>query len=521
MTTLVSIYPDHAEMGHKNEPPAGLVSIYPDHAEMVYKNETPTRCDQRIMQTEIINYKPKEKILVPYYDGISRLKLFTENMLCDINLKEFNNVAIAGGCLSLILSRSYVDFNKYPNSDIDLFVWGPESETTINKLLIQLHRSNNMLVFKRGRIVTILVRYKQRNIQIINSPLNSLQEILEDFDYSISRVAFNGELFLCTQDYLLSLASQTSLMYREIVDLERIAKLLERGISVVFSENTVIRGAKSYTVFDLFNMNIYEEQTVVEKLNKYLTITDESAERCKLLMQGLYAPGYQLVDTAGYQLMNDQKVSELDKNWKKDYTTSLHNKRNTFVAHDASMIKTVNVMNIVNATTGDKLTRTYLSAFGSDILNIKLENVPLKGWTYVADNFLSLKFAVTNTTPFNLELLKKVEVILTKGQSWHRKFKYKKIKGGREITCVTGNTSKYFDRSEYSQSKYYRGKKLVTSDAIYSKHELYKFVGTLVITPYIHFENGSYPHLTNKLVSFNITQKLPRDFIPPEQLIKL
>lgn len=243
-------------------------------------------------------YEEGEKILVSKNVFEERLNTFTEGHLRNLS---WDNVVLAGGCLSLLLSKNHI-IEDYPTSDVDLFVYGNEDErkNKMQELVAYFHNTGIALTYQRGVIVSVFVRGSKRNFQIINSGWKKADEIIEDFDLSISQIYFDGKQVKCTGTALISLLHQSCLVLKhERVHLSRFIKTLDRGYSLIFpnSEYSILTSNHIYIKEDLLNKIdiLREDMEVVSSMNKYLYVTDEPLERVTYLVKLIFGEKYKLI----------------------------------------------------------------------------------------------------------------------------------------------------------------------------------------------------------------------------------
>lgn len=261
--------------------------------------------------------KENNKPIFNKEDSLRRLEHFTENMLSSIT---WNNVALLGGSLSLILC-THIDYKDHVAADIDLFVWGESPEDrriTINRLLTELRQNLDIVVFQLNMVTTIIIRNKTRNIQIIDSGLKSLNDIVYDFDITTVMAGYDGKNFLANTKYLFSLRTRCCYSFHSRIPIQRIAKTLSRGFSFLFKLNDKIKcNQEDISVWSAYikaneQIDILNDENVVYSENKYLFATDESVNRLTILFRGIFSKLYKLVPEF-IELANDES-------WKIDYT---------------------------------------------------------------------------------------------------------------------------------------------------------------------------------------------------------
>lgn len=237
----------------------------------------------------------QEKLIFDKDIVLQRLDKFCEGMLNGIT---WDNIALLGGSLSIIMC-THIDYNNHPAVDIDLFIWGDNAEArqkTINRLLIELRTNLDIVVFQRNMVITIVVRNKTRNIQIIDSGEKSLADVIYNFDFSISKVGYDGRDFFATPIYLFCLRTRYCYCFKDRIPVERIAKDLSRGFSFLIQQNAKIRcHDQDFPAYELKDIDIFSDESVARSENKCLYATNEPINRLLALMKGLFGRNYKLL----------------------------------------------------------------------------------------------------------------------------------------------------------------------------------------------------------------------------------
>eukprot|EP01091_Cochliopodium_minus_P014082 TRINITY_DN470_c0_g2_i1.p1 TRINITY_DN470_c0_g2~~TRINITY_DN470_c0_g2_i1.p1 ORF type:complete len:1824 (-),score=771.42 TRINITY_DN470_c0_g2_i1:113-5584(-) len=223
---------------------------------------------------EIFKYAKwsKEEEELPKVFPIKKELLKPENGSCIVDSKEFernfnvfsedqlrflnwDNVLAAGGSILASLTpvpgehgtnnktkRKYYHDIAYAGSDIDLFLYGLETEEECNKKLIEIFEAvtesnpKTTIAFRSKHVVTLISEYPYRHIQIVLRQYKTAAEVLMCFDVDACSVGYNGKSVFMTPRAHRALTHQYN-----VVDMERrspsyemrLAKYAERGFSVV------------------------------------------------------------------------------------------------------------------------------------------------------------------------------------------------------------------------------------------------------------------------------------------------
>jgi hypothetical protein len=120
--------------------------------------------------------------------------------------------------------RNYFHNIAYANSDVDLFLYGLETEEQANQKLLEIYEAitdavpNTVICFRSKYAVTLVSQYPYRHIQIILRLYKSPAEILMGFDVDCCAVGYDGKclcvfvfvcvcVFVCFCSYYLFLPS--------------------------------------------------------------------------------------------------------------------------------------------------------------------------------------------------------------------------------------------------------------------------------------------------------------------------
>lgn len=213
-----------------------------------------------------------------------RFEAFTENIFDGFN---WDNVALAGGMLTLLLSSKIEDYTNYKYSDIDLFVYGLRSkEEKINKFkyLLQYFQSRFETVFylvsefqKRFNLVTLVIPGYSRNIQIIMTNRSRPEEVVNNFDSTYINMYYKDGKVMAGLDAIYSWKNMCTYYKNRIIHGKgflrsaRIYKAMTRGFDIYINCNG-FRRQKIRLGLDKINGVMLTD----ELINKIKENTDES-----------------------------------------------------------------------------------------------------------------------------------------------------------------------------------------------------------------------------------------------------
>lgn len=221
--------------------------------------------------------------------------VFTEHQL---KLVDWNNIFVAGGsvlaCL-LPLPKNYKKTNgarrkyfhdiEFPDSDIDIFIYGIEDENKANEKMIKIvNEIKDFLPYSsiaiRGKhAITIVSQYPHRHIQFVVRLYKTKTEILAGFDVDCCSVGYDGTNVYMTPraHYAIMRKCNTVDMTRRSPSYEmRLAKYGKRGFMVEVPN------------YEKYNVNpaLFEKRLdKVQGLGKLIVLdklgNQEAREECK------------------------------------------------------------------------------------------------------------------------------------------------------------------------------------------------------------------------------------------------
>jgi hypothetical protein len=207
--------------------------------------------------------------------------------LCSLNsslykLLELKDIkfAVAGGsivsCLFSVENEINVEWPPNPSVEIDIFTW---SIVEHNKLLYWFKNNFDCHMFTCNSVTSIFIKGEERCIQVIDSGLDKLEDIIDTFDWDVCKIC-------CFNDLNINQ-----------VDLDFHLCVMPGFIRVKFGNR--MYGAKYPT--NMASIQSYkkkvlkQDEFLLEKnLNKHYTYNDESLDEMlsiiKLLYNNNYAP---------------------------------------------------------------------------------------------------------------------------------------------------------------------------------------------------------------------------------------
>lgn len=167
-----------------------------------------------MMRNKFIRTIPgiENKLLIPEIDPIFKERLIEYCNGHDVfEGFDWSNVCIAGGSVTKLLLGIHNDF---PNSDLDLFLYGLKEERDLIRVVVRIVDHLNKYGYviyqgRRGRL-DILSTLTRRKIQIVVSDMPHIYYILDKFDYIHLGCAYDGVNILKTYPCAKSLSTMTT-----------------------------------------------------------------------------------------------------------------------------------------------------------------------------------------------------------------------------------------------------------------------------------------------------------------------
>jgi hypothetical protein len=470
-----------------------------------------------------------QSILLAVHDWKTRLNSFTCAIFENF---DWSNVAICGGCPSLIIKK--FDFDKYPEADIDLFLWGKTADERLTKsqYILDFFRhkygNNDVAAFQRKNVVSIFIRNIERCIQLVDSGLESLASVLNDFDFGVCKVSYNGDKFLASGDYILSLIHQCSSFLTDKTKICRAYKYIMRGYSLLCQSNSVfIMDVKNETTDNIDWKNLRKEQTVLHTMNKYLTFNSQTLERLLFQVQSFYAFDYELVINEitpydfmstwkeGYNLLinnDDDQSSESDQSLESheyNITNSLIPSRENLVSLNENIsdidISYKNYAHPVRFTRAHLTNKTNIICF--ELRNIEIISLGKDSNKNIDSVFIKIDAETKNKIKANCKLFKEL---------FKRDPKYTNHKINipirKQRDNITGQKLRELN-TLFIKVKNCSGYKIYLDNKKLSLSDLDRYIGdsdikaNLIIVPYIYFSQQAHyvaRGITFKLVSMRI-----------------
>lgn len=184
-----------------------------------------------------------ENVVVDADTALARLHEFS----CGVSLGPqfpWENVAIAGGCISKIIGADY-DKKNARQSDFDIFPFGrtfEERSAVFNKLIDYFRDSFGARAYYaiNASVVSIYIKGINRKFQIISSNATSVWSVISKFDMTHVQIAYWNGRFYCTPLAAIAMREKlTRLSNTHSVKAYRLVKALTCGYDVETSKNII------------------------------------------------------------------------------------------------------------------------------------------------------------------------------------------------------------------------------------------------------------------------------------------
>lgn len=212
-----------------------LENVFMHENEYVYQDETEEEKRVPKVLTQCRRLGLTGKAIVSQNEFMSRWTTFTNGIL---NGLDWTNVFCAGGA---ILANLIADNAGYNSSDIDLFLYGLDTDEAANAKLREIHalivRNTGARgdVIRTARAVTILNSHPFRHVQVVLRCYKSPAEVLLGFDIDSCTVGFDGQNVYCMERFKRALTKRYNLVNisrRSLTYEQRLYKYSRRGFAV-------------------------------------------------------------------------------------------------------------------------------------------------------------------------------------------------------------------------------------------------------------------------------------------------
>lgn len=209
---------------------------------------------------------------------MSRWSTFTSGIL---NGLDWTNVFCAGGA---VLANLVADNSSYGGSDIDLFLYGLDSDEAANAKLREIHAlvvrntGGRGDVIRTARAVTILNAAPYRHLQVVLRVYKSPAEVLLGFDIDSCTVGFDGQNVYCMERFKRAMTKRYNLVNisrRSLTYEQRLYKYSRRGFAVA-----VPNLDKSRVNPDILKKSL-KEVFGLSKLLLYDSLSQQNIERTR------------------------------------------------------------------------------------------------------------------------------------------------------------------------------------------------------------------------------------------------
>jgi hypothetical protein len=212
-----------------------LENVFQHEDEFVFQDETEDEKRVPKLLTQCRKLGLTGKAIVSQNEFTARWNTFTNGIL---NGLDWKNVFCAGGA---VLANLIADNAGYNSSDIDLFLYGLDTDEAANAKLREIHalivRNTGARgdVIRTARAVTILNTHPFRHVQVVLRCYKSPAEVLLGFDIDSCTVGYDGNNVYCMERFKRALTKRYNLVNisrRSLTYEQRLYKYSRRGFAV-------------------------------------------------------------------------------------------------------------------------------------------------------------------------------------------------------------------------------------------------------------------------------------------------
>lgn len=160
------------------------------------------------------------------------------------------NYYIAGGCLRDLFSIGHI------TSDIDVFF---PNRKEVAKAIKALRKNKVKCGFHNKQLANFY--YKKQKIQIIKSFLYpTVQDIINDFDFTVCSVAYDGKAFYCHDGFFYDLAAKRLMINHvrlPLNTLSRVVKYVKKGYTICNANLLILSKEIAKTDFNNPEQNLF------------------------------------------------------------------------------------------------------------------------------------------------------------------------------------------------------------------------------------------------------------------------
>jgi hypothetical protein len=235
--TYRTLFVEDPKNSKLDDPHVMLIDVFSGSKSFVYEKESP---EELAVPKVLCQHRKTNMVGSAIVDSkntfLSNLDLFANNLLAGMN---WSNVFLAGGAVLGSLSNDQKEF--YQKSDIDLFIYGLNTDDEANKKLKEIYnlvaKNSNQkpLVLRTFRAVTILIPFPYRHVQVILRFYKSPTEVLLGFDIDSCCVGYDGDKVWCMERFRRALTKRYNLVNhsrRSTTYEQRLYKYSKRGFAV-------------------------------------------------------------------------------------------------------------------------------------------------------------------------------------------------------------------------------------------------------------------------------------------------
>lgn len=166
---------------------------------------------------------------------------------------DWSNVILSGGTVLGALDKNEL-YRQYKYSDIDLFIYSLDPDVIINKIkyILEFFNKNSKFAIKDyylyDKACTVEFLAGNFKFQLIGIKCEKDINVLENFDLTCNQVGFNGKDIVYTNDFVDAMITRETKTNKEIIQIYRIDKVLDRGFMIAPSSQKIIQANFAYVL---------------------------------------------------------------------------------------------------------------------------------------------------------------------------------------------------------------------------------------------------------------------------------
>jgi hypothetical protein len=216
--------------------------------------------------SRVREFEPNEHTLNTYEDALNNLHKFSYGFLnADF---PWENVVIAGGCISRVLDKRYTCKNSR-QADVDIFIIAktPEERLNVYKNLIEHFKSPRTYYCIRGSVTTVYIVDVMRKFQIVSDNSTNIYDLISRFDLGYLQWAFSNGRFYGTSEAFMAFRHATTTTFNAPrTKINRLIKALYCGFNI----NPSAEVQSMYDIGDIIkNENNAQVKKIIRDFHKY------------------------------------------------------------------------------------------------------------------------------------------------------------------------------------------------------------------------------------------------------------